>query len=138
MVESINRTAVQMRYGDLDALGHVNNANFLTYMELGRTNYFKEILLGFKTSKVNFVVNHAEVDFRSPILFQHSPIVATWISHVGKTSCVFSHLITEKDSDKVFAQGKTVVVWVDDMGKKMEIDSETRTLLLFHLLEEKV
>ncbi len=137
MVDKINRTEVQMRYGDLDALGHVNNANFLTYMELGRTNYFKEILHDFKTSKVNFVVNHAEIDFRMPILFHHSPIVSTWISHVGKTSCVFSHVITEKGTDIVFAQGKTVVVWIDMHGKKMDIDAEMKDLLLSLMVEEK-
>lgn len=137
MVDKINRTEVQMRYGDLDALGHVNNANFLTYMELGRTNFFKEILNDFKTSKVNFVVNHAEIDFRKPILFQNSPVVSTWISRVGKTSCVFSHVITEKGTDIVFAQGNTVVVWIDALGKKMEIDTEMKEKLLSLLVEDK-
>ncbi len=136
MDDKINKTTVQMRYGDLDALGHVNNANFLTYMELGRTTFFKEILHGFKTSKVNFVVNHAELDFKSPILFQDSPVVSTWISHVGKTSCVFSHVITQKDSEKIFATGKTVVVWINDNGSKMEIEPEIKARLNALLVKE--
>ena len=135
MDNRIHKISVQMRYSDLDALGHVNNAIFLSYMELGRTGFIKEILNGFKTERVNFVINHAEIDFKSPIRFNDNPTVLTWISKVGNTSCVFSHLIKGEEDGKFFSSGKTVVVWIDQQGKKVDIDPEIKSKLI-SLLED--
>ncbi len=128
-MENIQSTKIQMRYGDLDALGHVNNAVFLTYYELGRTNFFREYLGGFISRDVSFVVNHAEIDFRAPIHFEDEPVVLTWISGLGITSCVFSHKIISEDYKKIFSEGKTVVVWVDSSLRKKEIQTELREKL---------
>ncbi len=116
-----------MRYGDLDALGHVNNAIFLTYFELGRTNFFRDYLGGFISRSVKFVVNHAEIEFRAPIHFEDEIEVLTWISRVGKTSCVFNHKIISSDYQRLFAEGKTVVVWIDGNLRKMEIPQKLRS-----------
>ncbi|OWP55114.1 MAG: hypothetical protein B2I18_02305 [Cuniculiplasma sp. C_DKE] len=129
MMENIQSTRIQMRYGDLDALGHVNNAVFLTYYELGRTNFFMQYLGGFISRDVNFVVNHAEIDFKAPIHFEDDPVVLTWISQIGRTSCVFSHKIISEDYKRIFSEGKTVVVWIDENLKKKEIPMDIREKL---------
>jgi acyl-CoA thioester hydrolase len=128
-MENIQSTRIQMRYGDLDALGHVNNAVFLTYYELGRTNFFMQYLGGFISRDVNFVVNHAEIDFKAPIHFEDDPVVLTWISQIGRTSCVFSHKIISEDYKRIFSEGKTVVVWIDENLKKKEIPMDIREKL---------
>ncbi|MHB1440641.1 MAG: acyl-CoA thioesterase [Cuniculiplasma sp.] len=135
-MEFVQRTKIQMRYGDLDALGHVNNAVFLTYYELGRTNYVRDFLGGFVSTDVKFVVNHAEVDFRSPIHFEDSPEILTWISKVGNTSCIFSHEIKSETDGKLFSSGKTVIVWIDNNFKKVPIEHEIRKKLQTLLIKD--
>lgn len=127
-MDYIQKTQIQMRYGDLDGLNHVNNATYLTYFELGRINYFREFLGGFFSRKVNFVVNHADIDFKKPIHFEDNPVMFTWISSIGNSSCVFSHEI-RNESDLIFARGKTVIVWIDENKQKMKIDEDIRMRL---------
>ncbi|MDS0257714.1 acyl-CoA thioesterase [Thermoplasmatales archaeon AK] len=63
------RLRLQIRYSDLDTLGHVNNAVYLTYFELGRIDYLRHSLGTLEISEISFVIAHAEVDFRRPIHF---------------------------------------------------------------------
>jgi acyl-CoA thioester hydrolase len=133
MEEKIHKINIQMRYVDLDALGHVNNAVYLTYFELGRTKYFLDKLGGFISTDVHFVVVHAEIEFKSPARFEDNLVVETWISQIGNSSCTFSHKIL--NNEKTFAYGKTVVVWIDDNFHKTPIDSILRKILSDNLVE---
>lgn len=129
MENSISRVKIQLRIADIDGLNHVNNANYLTFFEVGRVNYFINILKIQNGNDLSFVVKNAEIEYKKPIHFEDNPVVETWISKIGNTSTVFSHRILDLEKNILYAQGKIVIVYVDKKGNKIEIPAELRKKL---------
>ena len=127
--KKLHRIPIQMRFGDLDGLNHVNNANHLTYFELGRIAFFREVLNGFDSNEVQFVVKYTEIDFKAPLHFEDHPEIISWISETGKTHCVFSHEVRDIQNDVVYSTGKIVLVWIDSTLKKVPIPDNVKDLL---------
>ncbi len=108
---------LQLRFADTDALGHVNNACFLSYFELARVAYFNEVLgdvVDWKSRGI--ILARTEVDYRFPLFLQDKPVVKVRCSQVGNKSFVMSYLIEEEG--KVFAEGNTVMVCYDFVENK--------------------
>ena len=80
---TLSEVLIQLRIGDLDSLNHVNNANYLTFFEIGRVDFLIKLIKIFDPKDVNFVVKHAEIEFKKPIHFTDKPVVQTWISKIG-------------------------------------------------------
>ena len=119
---------IQIRYGDIDALGHVNNAVFLTYFELGRIEILKEIDRTITADSVGIVIAHAEVDFRKPLLLNDEPVLKTEITNIGEKSMVFDHHLTLEDGTEI-ASGKTIAVCVTRDGKTVRVPERWRNML---------
>lgn len=128
MTDSLLRTEIQVRYGDLDTLGHVNNALYLTYFELGRVLYFKKHLSAFDASNVRFVIARAEIDFKKSITMEDDIYLETSLDSVGNTSFTFLHRLTNNDGSQVYATGKIVAVSIDENRKPSRVPDELRKL----------
>lgn len=122
MSDKISRVHVQIRFKDLDSVGHVNNAVHLTYFEMGRVDFVKRFLGSFDPTKTGFVIVHSEVDYRKPIYLESRIEVQSWIAKVGKTSFTFQHRIEDLENNaSPFAEGKTVGVLVDREGAPLQL-----------------
>src|SRR5262245_5016734 len=73
-------TDIEVCLRDTDAMGHVNNAVYLSYCELGRQGYWRLVAPEQRYDEVPFVLAHADLSFRSPV-------------HVGETLRVFSRSV---------------------------------------------
>jgi acyl-CoA thioester hydrolase len=104
------RTAVQVRFRDIDAFGHVNNAVFATYCEVARTRFLRD-RMGVDLSSAGVVVAHLEVDFRAPVTDAETVTVALNVSDVGRSSFTLSYDL-RAEGDRV-ATAETVQVAVD-------------------------
>ena len=106
---------VEVRFSDLDALGHVNNARFLTYMEQARINYFKDLGLwsGNSLYEIGFILADAHVNFRSPILFGQAVSVQLGITRLGNKSMTMHYRMVDKNSGRELSDGSTVLVTYD-------------------------
>ncbi|MCG9910290.1 MAG: acyl-CoA thioesterase [Flavobacteriales bacterium] len=103
---------IQLRFADTDALGHVNNANFLSYFEMARVAYFAEVMgnvIDWKERGI--ILARSEVDYRIPLFLEDKPIVKVRCSKIGNKSFVMSYRIEE--GEKVYAEGNTVMVCFD-------------------------
>ena len=82
-----HKTRIQIRFKDIDKLGHVNNANHITYLELSRVNYLSDV---FKQlidwSKEGIILVHIEVDYKSPIYLEDEVWVYSRVSKIGNSS----------------------------------------------------
>jgi len=103
-----------VRFRDLDALGHVNNAVFLTYFEMARGAYWKALGLRDWSSLGTYLVARAEVDFRSPVGLADRPVCHVHVGSIGTRSFTMDYLLVETGSGRVIAEGRTVQVMVDD------------------------
>ncbi len=108
---------IQLRFADTDALGHVNNANFLSYFEMARVAYFAEVMgdvIDWKARGI--ILARSEVDYRIPLFLEDKPVAKVRCSKVGNKSFVMSYIIEE--NGKVFAEGNTVMVCYDFIENK--------------------
>ena len=91
---------IQIRFADLDAMNHVNNANFLTYVELGRIGYFKD-MSGVEMGALNegIILAKATIDFKLPILLGDDVFIFTRCSRIGGKSFDLEYEIAKKTAD---------------------------------------
>lgn len=112
--------AVEVRFRDLDALGHVNNAVYLTYFEIARTHYWNDLFGIQSFEEFDYLVVRAECNYRSPALFGETLKVAARISALKKSSFVFDYEVTDSKSERLIADGQTVQACFD-LKKKQTV-----------------
>ena len=109
---------VEVRFRDLDALGHVNNAVYLTYFEIARTHYWTQLFGIGSYEEFGFLVVRTECNYRSPAHFGEKLRVATGITALKNSSFVFDYEVTEIGSGGLIADGKSVQVCFDSKEKR--------------------
>ena len=123
-----HRTSLQVRFRDIDAFGHVNNAVFFSYVELARIRYLLDVLqpeTGF--DRMPLILARVELDFRSPIQFGEDVTVETRIEHVGRTSFGMTHRMTAGPEGRLVADVQTVLVTYDySASRPMPVPDEWR------------
>ena len=116
---------VRIYYEDTDCGGVVYYANYLRYFERARTQYLEERGLSvawlMKEGTV-FVVVHAEVDYRSPAHYGDRLSIETVVSDVTAASFTFSHVIRERESQRVVVEGSARLAAVNGSGKVKRLD----------------
>jgi acyl-CoA thioester hydrolase len=116
-----------VRWGDLDAFGHVNNATYLIYAQEARYAWSKML---------EMVVARAEVDFVAPIYTGDFYLdVEIWVNMIGNSS--FGLTYEMKNGDELVARVKTVQVTVSmDTKKSRPINDAEREFLTQYLETE--
>jgi acyl-CoA thioester hydrolase len=106
---------IEVRYGDLDPQGHVNNAKFLTYMEQGRVFYLKQLKLWEGGSFINLgiILADVQITFRKAIQFGDPVRVGVCISRIGNKSMTSEYRIEDGRDASEFATGSSVLVAYD-------------------------
>jgi acyl-CoA thioesterase FadM len=74
------QTAINVRFNDIDAMGHVNNAVLFTYFEEGRKALFLERLKGVKGGGFNFILAHIQCDYLLPVRLEDRPVLKMTVS----------------------------------------------------------
>lgn len=105
--------AIEVRFGDLDAMGHVNNAMIVTYLEQGRFQWWRSYLGGRKFQEEGFLLARVELDYRMPILLGDDVRVELVVTRVGNSSFELSYRVTKGLGGALFAEGKSVQVMLD-------------------------
>jgi len=103
---------IQIRFNDIDALGHINNNAYFSYFDLGKTVYFEKIKGSSVISWIDglIVVAHIEVDFFSPIYYRETITVDTKITKLGDKSGVFLQQIRNVKNGEIKCRCKSVFV----------------------------
>jgi len=107
-----HRYAITVRYGDMDTLGHVNNAKYLTYVEQARIVYVRDLgMWNGAVSQYGIIMARAVVDYKSPVTMDDGEaIVFTRTSRVGNKSFEMEHwVMVERDGQPVLAATASIV-----------------------------
>ncbi len=109
-----HKTPIQIRFKDIDALGHVNNANHLTYFEYARIQYFDDLVGGeIDWETEGMILAHQSVSYKKPIYLKDEIHILTWFVKSGTTSFEVAYEIvrTEQDgSETICTKGSSVIV----------------------------
>jgi len=102
-----------MRWSDMDAYGHVNNVQFLTYVEEARVEMFQSVpLSGLDPSTSGILVAASEIKYLKPLLHRHAPVpIDVWVTQVRAAS--FSLAYEVHDDDTIYARASSVMVPYD-------------------------
>jgi len=105
---------ISIRWRDLDALGHVNNSSFLTYLEEARLVWLASIQGPWQTDAYMPVLAACNVNYRRQLEWPGNIIVELFCTRVGNTSITIGHrIIAATDSSQLYADGDAVIVWVE-------------------------
>jgi acyl-CoA thioester hydrolase len=104
---------IDVRFSDLDALGHVNHAVFISYLEHARTRWWQQLISDRPFQEEGFLMARVEIDYRKPIGLGDPVRVELRCAHVGNTSFALAYKVVRDTDGVVLAEAQTVQVMVD-------------------------
>src|SRR5260221_7097427 len=113
------RTELAVRWRDLDAFNHVNNAMYLRYLEEARLRWLIALDGPWMDANVAPVVASALVNFERPIAWPEDVVVELFVDRIGNSSFTLGHrILSAKDASVLYCDGHVVMVWFDSRTQK--------------------
>ncbi len=106
------------RFRDTDAMGHVNNAVYVTYLEVARQEYWRAMAKELDYSRVPFILAHVSIDFRSEALVNEVLQLAVRCDWIGGKSFGFSYEIRDRATERLVVEATSVQVCYDYDAKR--------------------
>ena len=106
------------RFRDTDAMGHVNNAVYVTYLEVARQVYWARLDRDSDYRRVPFILAHVTIDFRSEALVNEVLEVGIRMEWIGTRSFAFTYQIWEKTSGRTVVEATSIQVCYDYEAKR--------------------
>jgi len=107
---------IRVRYAETDQMGVVYHANYLVYMEEGRTRLMEDLGEPYHELEARgwgLVVRKADLRFRSSARYGDRVVVKTWVESIRGASVVFAYTIRHRDEDRLLAEGTTQLACLD-------------------------
>jgi len=128
----------QVRWGDLDAFMHVNNAAYLTYIQESRVDFtvYSRQRSNLQPVLIEMVVAHADIDYINPIYDAGIEVdIDVWVSKIGTSSFVLQYELSKAGT--IYAKAKTVQVTVSmDTKSSRPVNEQEREFLSQYLISE--
>lgn len=110
--------SIVVSFRDLDALGHVNNAVYLTYMEQARISYGLQLIGGVDVADLAFILAEATVSYLRPAHYGDQLDVGVRVREIGTKSFVMVYGIKRRSDGELIARGRTVQVWYNYQSQR--------------------
>jgi acyl-CoA thioester hydrolase len=124
------RMPVALRWRDLDAFNHVNNSNFLTYLEEARIRWFASWDGEWVNEAMAPLMAAVQLNYRMPIPYPSDVVVELFTDRIGMSSATIGHRILSEDGATLYCDGHVVVVWIDRAsGRPIALPETVRTAM---------
>ena len=122
-MKTVFEIAMDVRWGDMDAFNHVNNASYLRYIEEARVAWFRALVPNaWADVDCAPILAAATVNYRRPIFWPERLRITLHAEKLGTKSLTLGHRIESATQDGVlYADGHTVMVWVDKGGASIAL-----------------
>lgn len=131
---SVYRCAMKVRWGDLDALNHVNNTVYFRFFEEARMQLFAQVWLIRPSTSVS-VLAHASCDFLKQLLYPATVVITQELVRIGRSSIEMNTLLEREDEPGVlYAKGRYVLVGMNPATGKSEPWTEQQLACLAELM----
>ncbi|HLA78139.1 MAG TPA: thioesterase family protein [Vicinamibacteria bacterium] len=125
------RFPIEVRFRDLDALGHVNNAAYLTYLESARLAYWQQATGRSGLPAFDMMLARAEIDYRAPISLGDPLEVGVRCASMRRSSFVLEFEVVHRTSGRLLAEARKVLVHYDHQaGRSKELPLDLRERIL--------
>jgi acyl-CoA thioester hydrolase len=113
----IEPVKIQVRFVDVDLMGHVNNAVYLSYFENARMHYFKEMLgSDWDWGKDGIILLKNEVEYLKPVLLNDTPKIKIVVVAIGTKSFTLGYELTV--NGVLYCKGLSILVSYNNRTKK--------------------
>lgn len=118
-----------VRWGDLDAFNHVNNAAYLVYVQEARLAWLAQIEGSWFDETMMPVVASAHMNYRRQLGWPAAIVVELATTRIGHSSVTIAHrIVADGDRDCVYADGEVVMVWIDpSSGRSVPLPAAIRS-----------
>ena len=119
-----------IRWGELDVLGHVNNAQYLRYFEESRTAWCEASGRPLRNTGEGMILLKASVTYKKPVGYPANVVIELTAGRIGNTSFDLANTLAIEGETEAAAVGEFVIVWFDYVTNKPKpIPVEIRRLL---------
>ncbi|MBN2261404.1 MAG: acyl-CoA thioesterase [Prolixibacteraceae bacterium] len=105
-----NRQSIQIRFSDIDLMGHVSNTVYQVYYDSGRIAYFNEVLPDLDFKDIGVVSVSVNIEYYRPIFLHSKVYVESRCSKIGNKSFEMEHRIVDQDTGEVYSTSKNTLV----------------------------
>jgi acyl-CoA thioester hydrolase len=114
-----HRIDLQMRFNDIDILGHLNNTVYFSLYDTGKAYYLEAVNMGkMNWQRVESVIANINCQFITPIYFGEPIEICTRCEHIGQKSITLFQMLVNKDTQEVKSICRSVMVAIDPDTKK--------------------
>ena len=119
-----------IRWGDMDALAHVNNTLYLRYFEESRVSWAEKIGMPLRSDGIGMILAKATVTFKKPVTYPANVTVDLLAGNIGRSSFTLLNTLTVDDDAEPSATGECVTVWYDYVNlKSVPLPESLRAIL---------
>lgn len=126
----IHVTKIPIRWGDMDAYGHVNNTIYFRYMEQARVEWLETMAIQVLPLGDAPVIINASCTFLVPMTYPGTVEVRTYSGHLGRSSIATYVEMRLEGDDTLYAEGAAKIVWMNTAnGKSVPLPEAVRAAL---------
>ncbi|MCL9682967.1 acyl-CoA thioesterase [Legionella maioricensis] len=123
---TVHQKTFAIAWGDMDALGHVNNARYFDYFQEARIEWLREINIHLR-GNTGPVVIHVACTFLKPVIYPATVTIRSNLHTLGNSSMIMDHDLYQ--GELLMAQGISKIVWVDyTQNKSVPLPEDIRKL----------
>jgi acyl-CoA thioester hydrolase len=101
---------IQMRFSDVDVMGHVSNTIYQNYYDSGKVNYFEEVIPEMDFVNLGIVGASIKIDYLKPIFMKTRILVETRVAEIGNKSLTMEHRLINEATKEVLSTCSAVMV----------------------------
>lgn len=109
---------IDARWGEMDALGHINNAEYLRYFETARVTWFASMGYDIMADPQGPVILKLNTTYHLPVVYPCQLKVVSRVTKVGNSSFVVNQQIVGLDDETLYTEAETICVWMDRASNK--------------------
>lgn len=119
---------VPMRWGEMDALGHMNNVSYFRYFEQARISWFDGLQIDYRPGTEGPILGTLSCRYIKPAIYPADLEVTTYVGKPGRSSFgMFHEMYLAGDPAILFAQAEAIMVWIDiSEGKSRPLPESIR------------
>ena len=127
-----SETRFRARYSETDKMGVIYYANYLVWMEMGRTDYCKSVGFDYRDMELdgaNMAVAEATCRYIAPARYDDEILVTTWVERLNRRLITFAYAISNAQTKSILAEGRTIHIAMDKDGKARSIPERYLALM---------
>lgn len=126
----IHTTTIPIRWGDMDAMHHVNNTVYFRYMEQARVEWLERLGYAVDPRQEAAVIINASCTFLVPLTYPGQVEVRMFVGHPGRSSLPTHYELRPVGEDKLYAHGDAKMVWINPgSGRSIALPERMKRLV---------